>query len=324
MQTRLLYDAGVAGELLRQGKVVAFPTETVFGLGGDARNSDAIARLFEAKGRPADNPLIVHIAEVAMWVSAARELTPAAAALLEAFAPGPLTVVLPKHPRISMAVTAGLDTVGIRIPRCPAALEMLRSAAVPIAAPSANRSGRPSGTHWKSVLEDLDGHIDAILALEVPFVGLESTVVDCTQQEPVLLRSGAISLDELRQVVPTTRQLDPADQAGAALSPGLRHPHYRPRAQVRLLTQPEAALVVQGEVVDAARSAFCGLTPAADAVAWGLCRRYSTIEDYARDFYEFLREADRRELTAVYVEVIAGAGLATALRDRQYRAAGSS
>ena len=160
--TALIRSPRKAADLIRAGGLVAFPTETVFGLGVDATNDDAVRKLFDAKGRPSSNPLIVHIADASRWSDAAVSLTPSAEALLSEFAPGPLTVVLPKRAEVSSLVTAGIDTVGLRVPSHPIAAEILHLAGRPIAAPSANRSGRPSGTRWRSVLEDLDGRIDAV------------------------------------------------------------------------------------------------------------------------------------------------------------------
>ena len=163
LNTMVLDDVTEAAAILRRGGLVAFPTETVFGLGADATNPSALERLFAAKGRPSDNPLIVHVADVKQWPIVARIMPVVAERLLAKFAPGPLTVVLPKHSSICDSVTAGLDTVGLRIPNHPQARELLAAARVPIAAPSANRSGMPSGTTWQTVLEDLDGRIDAVL-----------------------------------------------------------------------------------------------------------------------------------------------------------------
>ena len=186
MVTKILNDAKQAGGLIRNGGLVAFPTETVYGLGADATNPQAIDNIFRAKGRPNNNPLIVHLASIDAWHLAARELPSHAVRLLDVFAPGPITIVLPKLERICDAATGGLSTVGIRIPASTMAREVCRAAGCPVAAPSANRSGKPSCTTWQAVLEDLDGAIDAVLQGDTCELGIESTVVDCTGRNPTI------------------------------------------------------------------------------------------------------------------------------------------
>ncbi|MEQ8847276.1 L-threonylcarbamoyladenylate synthase [Botrimarina sp.] len=325
-RTALIDSPSEAARLLNAGGLVAFPTETVFGLGVDATSDEAVRRLFAAKGRPSDNPLIVHVAEIDQWRLAASALTPSAAALLAAFAPGPLTVVLPKRPEISSLVTAGLGTVGVRVPDHPVAREVLRLAGAPIAAPSANRSGRPSGTRWRSVLEDLDGRIDAVYRQDGPSLGLESTVVDCTGSVAAVLRPGAVTTEQIRRVLPDARESFGAPSSGAPTSgaheavrsPGVAHPHYQPRAEVRLVDAPESLTLGGSE-----RAAYCGLQ-AVDRLrgSFELYAVYPTPDEYAAAFYEFLREADRRGVARVYVQLAPDEGIGRALRDRQLRAAG--
>ncbi len=318
MKTVRLDDPGEAARYLRRGKLVAFPTETVFGLGVDASNSAAVGRLFDAKGRPSDNPLIVHVGQVEAWPLAARQLTPVAKRFLAAFAPGPLTVVLPKNRQICSEVTAALDTVGVRIPGCELAREMLTLAAVPVAAPSANRSGRPSCTKWQSVLEDLDGRIDAILCHNPTTVGLESTVVDCCLEPPTQLRPGAISLQELCVIVPDTKPLG-SHIEGVTQSPGLRHPHYQPHARVVLFESDPAELGLRGEAL--LKLSCCGLSAPHHANTFLLFRKYANTADYARNFYEFLRESDRQGASLIACQLAPLEGIGLALRDRQLRAA---
>jgi L-threonylcarbamoyladenylate synthase len=335
---------------------VAFATETVYGLGVDACNTAAVERLFAAKGRPADNPLIVHVAKPEDWPRVARTMTDSGAAFLEAFSPGPLTVVLPKLPSISPLVTAGLDTVGIRIPDCLQAQELLQAVGKPIAAPSANRSGKPSCTTWQAVLEDLDGRIDAVLKGTVSAVGLESTVVNCCGPVPVLLRAGAISLADLQDVVPGTIAIDPSLlHAGQPLaSPGLRHPHYQPAARVQLVEFPseidlneihvhaitpldlfsverslfDATLVrAQRQPVGECRihsAAYAGLAPHPWPQQLTLHAAYESVEQYAANFYEFLRQADRLGVEVIFLQRVGESGIGQALRDRQQRAAGTT
>ncbi len=191
-----------AAAFIRRGELAAFPTETVYGLGADALDVTAVKRIFEVKGRPTDNPMIVHLADTGDIASVVRELSRAARLLIREFFPGPLTLVLEKASAIPMEVTAGLATVGVRVPSHPVAREFLRACGRPVAAPSANRSGAPSPTTWESVQEDLDGLVPCILKGDRSAVGLESTVVDCTGSTPVILREGAIGLETLRTIVP--------------------------------------------------------------------------------------------------------------------------
>jgi len=330
LATRQLSSILEAAELLRSGRLVAFATETVYGLGVDACDTSAVERLFVAKGRPADNPLIVHVAQPQDWPRVARTMTASAAAFLEAFSPGPLTVVLPKHSAISPLVTAGLDTVGIRIPACRQARELLEAVEQPIAAPSANRSGRPSCTTWQAVLEDLDGRIDAVLLGTVSAVGLESTVVNCCGSVPVLLRAGAISLADLQAVVPGTVAIHATElAAGQSLaSPGLRHPHYQPAARVQLIehwseiAMPDSSTQATGRPVMGG-AAYAGLIPHPLAQQLALHASYATVVEYASNFYEFLRQADRLKVDVIYLQRVDEAGIGQALRDRQQRAAGA-
>ncbi len=319
MITALIDSPRKAAELLCGGGLVAFPTETVFGLGVDATCDEAVRKLFAAKGRPSSNPLIVHIAESSRWPDAAATLTPTAAALLDAFAPGPLTVVLPKRAEISTLVTGGLDTVGVRVPDHPVAAEILRLAQRPIAAPSANRSGRPSGTRWQSVLQDLTGQIDAVYRQDGPSLGVESTVVDCTGPVARILRPGAVTIEQIRQVLPDAEEIttEPHQTADVVRSPGTLHPHYQPQARVQLIDSPAEVDTAGGP-----RSAYCGLVPIEAAASLALTAVFDNVDAYAAAFYEFLREADRHGVSTIYVQRAPPDGIGHALRDRQRRAAG--
>lgn len=325
--TKKITEPEIASEILSQGGIVAFPTETVFGLGADATNQAAVERLFVAKGRPADNPLIVHLANAADWRLAAEQLTPVAEKLLAKFAPGPISVVLPKRKEILPPVTGGLDTVAIRVPECSVARQILAECKLPIAAPSANLSGRPSATRWQAVWEDLSGKVDAVVCRNSARIGIESTVVDCCGSVPIVLRSGGISINAIRELFPEARMLGSpnakteASQPTAPNSPGLRHAHYRPNAPVRLFSvQSDIESGLNYETV-----ACCSLgktgAPKAD---WLLLREFQDVAEYAREFYEFLREADRQGAKLIIVEYAPGEGIGLALRDRQLRAAGDA
>lgn len=321
MRTRRINSPDEAATTIQEGGLVAFPTETVFGLGVDATNSAAVEKLFQAKGRPSNNPLIVHLGESNDWSLAASTLTPTAEALLSAFAPGPLTVVLPKHSEISSLVTAGLETVGLRIPSHPIAMEILRRVGKPVAAPSANRSGGPSCTTWRAVLEDLDGQVDAVFCEDCNCIGIESTVIDCCGPVATVLRPGAITIEQIRQIIPDAQELDlQADAARVddkAISPGLLHAHYQPNAEVRLVDGPYPNVELRG-----AHVAYCGLQPLAGLEGVELKVIYPTVEDYAAGFYEFLRQADRQSISTVFVQRVPDHGLGRALLDRQRRASG--
>jgi L-threonylcarbamoyladenylate synthase len=310
VKTELTRDPARAAREILAGRPVAFPTETVYGLGANAFDEDAVRAVFRAKGRPADNPLIVHMAEWAQIARVARSLPAAAHRLLEAFAPGPLTVVVRAHPLLPRLVTAGLDTVGVRIPAHPVAQAFLRAAGVPVAAPSANRSGRPSPTTWQAVREDLGGRIPCLLCGEPCRHGVESTVVDCTGRTPLLLRAGAVSLEALREVVPSTRLPRPGQEA-LRRSPGTRHRHYAPRARVELL--PAQAPVPPG--VDA----FLGLT-----VPPRCPRRrriLPDVETYARELFHQFRRWDAAGVRRIACQEVPETGLGRALLDRLRRAA---
>lgn len=337
--TQIIDDLRLAADALRQGLLVAFPTETVYGLGADATNPIAIQRLFAAKGRPSDNPLIVHLGEVGQLSQAALSVSPTAWQLLDRFSPGPITVVVEKCSNVLDSVTAGLSSVGVRIPDQSQAQELLRLVNRPVAAPSANLSGLPSCTTWQSVLEDFNGKIDYVVKGEVSRIGIESTVVDCTRSQPVLLRAGAVTLEQLRTLLPNiicwndrVRE-NSASQLVVPSSPGLRHAHYQPKANVRLvLSMQEALQYVQKQE---SAVAYFGLVPddsmnqqsSEDGISFGgmkfeLFQQFSSIEEYARRFYELLREADRREIREIFLQLVPDVAIGRALRDRQLRAAG--
>lgn len=241
-----------AAALLREGRLVAFPTETVYGLGANALDERAVQRIYEAKGRPIVNPIIVHVADT----DAARELTPewtdAADALATAFWPGPLTLVVRKSPAIPAIVTAGGDTVGLRVPAHPVALALLREADIPVAAPSANLSNQVSPTSAAHVQRGLGDRVDLIIDGGDTHVGIESTVVDVTGAVPRVLRPGMLSRESIAEVVGAAHAAEP-ESSGARRSPGLLDRHYAPRARVHLFASGDRA-DVEAEIVDAVAS----------------------------------------------------------------------
>ena len=211
----LIYEK--ASKILRSGGLVAFPTETVYGLGGDALNKDASRKIYAAKGRPSDNPLIVHIADRNDLYKLAEEVPETALKLADAFMPGPITIILKKKECVPGETTGGLDTVAIRMPRHPVAARMIRESGVYVAAPSANTSGRPSPTKAKYVIEDLNGKVDMIIADDTVDIGIESTIVDLSEEVPTVLRPGYITLEMLRKVLGRV-EIDKAVEAGNILA----------------------------------------------------------------------------------------------------------
>jgi L-threonylcarbamoyladenylate synthase len=310
LRTVVTADQNEAAAFINQGGVVAFPTETVYGLGANAFDAAAVQRIFDAKQRPPDNPLIVHVAAVDRINELASDITRHARLFIKNFFPGPLTVVLKKSERVPLIVTAGLDTVGLRMPRLELANEFLKACSCPVAAPSANLSGRPSPTNWHAVLEDLDGRIDCILQGDATETGLESTVVDCTGEVPVVLRSGSVTLEELRNVITSTRMSSDADDARR--SPGTRHRHYTPAAKVLIIDHPEAVEKAPG-------TAYIGLGRV--VTPFDFQRVCADAGEYAREFYEFLRECDRRGIHTIYCQEVPESGVGMALMDRIRRAA---
>lgn len=310
MRTFLTESPEEAAGFLRRGGIVAFPTETVYGLGAGVFDERAVAAIFEAKMRPADNPLIAHIADFGQIGELASETTPSARLFIDSFFPGPLTIVLHKSDRVPLIATAGLDTIGIRMPGFELSRRFLKECGTPVVAPSANLSGRPSPTTWQAVFEDLDSRIDCILKGDATEIGLESTVVDCTGEFPVVLRSGSITINELRRVVPATIVADGSD-ADAPRSPGMKHRHYSPLANVVIVSAAAEALPDQ-------HAAFIGLDKPQNGFA--SVRICHTVDEYAREIFEFLRECDRKGIGTVYCQSVTDDGIGTALMDRLRRA----
>jgi L-threonylcarbamoyladenylate synthase len=310
MRTKLTSSSDVAARYIFSGEVVAFPTETVYGLGANVFDEDAIEKIFVAKGRPADNPLIAHIGSLSQLELLVDDIPPMAAKLVDGFFPGPLTIVLPKRADVPAMATAGLDTIGVRMPLHKLALTFIRACRLPLVAPSANLSGKPSPTTWQAVKADLDGRIACILKGEPTDVGLESTVVDCTDDVPIVLRAGAITLEQLQEVIPATRLAMP-DVMAPARSPGLKYKHYAPHAQVVIVADVNAA-------IPATDAAFIGLHPPPSAFQRiQLC---ANVEEYAQKLFQFFRDCDAAGVRVIYCETVSETGLGLALMDRIKRA----
>lgn len=306
-------DPEEAAAFIRAGDVVAFPTETVYGLGADVTQAEAIAKIFAAKERPADNPLIAHIADTDQLETLVSKLTPHAKRLIDAFFPGPLTLVLPKLDRIPAIATGGLDTIGVRMPAHPLAQALIRASGTPLVAPSANRSGRPSPTTWHAVAEDLDGRIACILQGEPSHEGLESTVVDCTGDAPLVLRPGIITLEALQQVVLSTEGASSKTSAHRR-SPGTRYRHYAPRARVVLVDSADIT-------PHSTRCAFLGVDSPVTPNAWLHHDVFSDEATYARALYAAFRQCDALGVEIIYCQRVSRIGLGVALMDRLERAA---
>jgi L-threonylcarbamoyladenylate synthase len=313
MRTFLTINPENAADFIKRGGIVAFPTETVYGLGASVFDAEAIAKIFIAKNRPNDNPLIAHVANLNQIKLLTTQINDSAQKFIDAFFPSPLTLVLPKSSEVPMIATANLPTIGVRMPKHKLAIEFLEACGVPVVAPSANLSGKPSPTTWEAVREDLDSRIDCILQGETTEIGLESTVVDCTGDIPLILRSGAITLEDLQKIVPTTR-FHVASKNEPAKSPGLKHRHYSPIATVQI--------VKNLDIEFAPHSAFIGLNqPNARFERIKLC---DSISQYAHEVFEFFRECDRSNIAAIYCESVEETGLGIALMDRLKRAAESA
>jgi L-threonylcarbamoyladenylate synthase len=325
-----------AAAILRGGGLVAFPTETVYGLGANALDAVAVQRIFVAKGRPASDPLIVHIAALDQLDSVAEQVPALAHTLAQAFWPGPLTLVLKRRAAIPATVSAGRDTVAVRIPDHAVALALARTAGVPIAAPSANMFTRPSPTNAAHVLEDLDGRIDLLLDGGPTPIGLESTVLDLTSAQPVLLRPGGVSVEALRQYIPdlvfVPRYVELEPDSAAPTSPGMLLKHYSPRAELLLFAgSPERALARMRQAALAAieRGARVGvMLPNEDvdtfadlAVVIILLGPRNDLSQIGRRMFAGMRALDQRGMQRILVREVERAGIGLAIWDRLLRAA---
>lgn len=324
-----------AARILKEGGLVAFPTETVYGLGGDAFDGTAAGRIYAAKGRPSDNPLIVHISKVEDLYQLSDEVSDTALVLAEHFWPGPLTMILPKNSKVPYSVTGGLDTVAIRLPSHEVARQLIAESGVFVAAPSANLSGRPSPTTAAHVIEDLSGRIDMIIDGGAIEIGLESTIVDLTEDVPVILRPGYITIEMLKEVVGEVR-LDPALMSGVKgdvkpKAPGMKYRHYAPKAELTILSgraEDVAATMRKMYEENASKGLRVGIMASSQ-----ICREYSgeLIKDIgdrrdekalAHNLFAALRSFDDLEADMILAEGFSEAGMGQALMNRMLKAAG--
>ena len=321
--------APTAAEILKNGGLVALPTETVYGLGANGLDPDAVLKIFEAKGRPQDNPLILHIAEPAQLEDICHDIPDTAWRLAERFWPGPLTMVLPCKPLVPSRTTAGLDTVAVRCPRTAVTREIIRLAGVPIAAPSANRSGKPSTTTAQHVLHDMDGRIDAIVDGGPCEVGVESTIVSLFDAAPRLLRPGGVTPEQLREVLgdlvvdkAVTAQID---KDAVVRAPGMKYKHYAPQAQVIIVAGPRekaAAYIHKHFVPGDAVLCFAEELPLyedCNPTAYG---READAATLAHGLFAALRDLDRADIQTIYARCPVGGGVTYAVQNRLKKAAG--
>lgn len=311
-----------AGALIKAGELVAFPTETVYGLGANGLDSEAVAKIYVAKGRPSDNPIILHIAKLAELNSLTNDLSPMAKKLAENFWPGPMTLVVPRSKIVPDIVTAGLDTVAVRLPDNENARNLIQAAGVPIAAPSANISGRPSPTTAAEVKEDMDGKIAGILDGGTCQVGLESTVIDTTGKVPVVLRPGGITLEMIKQVMGNV-ELDKGlvDNNKTPKAPGMKYKHYAPTAAMHLCRTEEILYLCAGSALEKALKV--GIV-APFAVSGCVNKTYTSLEDLANKLFYFLRDLDRANVDVIYALTVPEWGLGLAIMNRMKKSCGGS
>lgn len=329
-------EIALAAEVLKIGGTVIFPTETVYGLGANALDESAVKKIFEAKGRPSDNPLILHISELNQVYDLVQDIPETFYILAEKFWPGPLTLVMKKSTIVPELVSAGLETVGIRMPAHPVALELLRRAGVPVAAPSANISGSPSPTQAKHVIADMDGRVDVIIDGGDCNVGLESTVLDISGEVPEILRPGGVTAEQLESIIGKVR-IDrfvydkPEDKSVKPKSPGVKYRHYSPKAEVILFDG-----AVENIVVEINKKAY-ELTEEGKKV--GILATEQTKDNYsygfvvssgdrenpqtiASSFFKLLRYFDEQGMDVILTEGVDKQGMGMAIMNRMVRAAG--
>ena len=327
MDTKILstseYDIALAGKIIAEGGLVAFPTETVYGLGADALNEEAVKKIYVAKGRPSDNPLIVHITEKDDIISLVKEVTPAARALIDAFFPAPLTIILPKSDKIGNVVSGGLDTVAVRMPQNETARALIKAAGTPVAAPSANTSGLPSPTKAKHVIDDMTGKIDAVIQGEDCDFGIESTVITLATETPTILRPGAITKEMLEAVIGKVdiakAVLEGMGKDEVAASPGMKYKHYAPKAKVILVN---ASKEKYEAFVNSKKDAFA-LCFEDDNVAIPKVTYGNERDDLsqAKEIFDALRRLDDIGAKKVYARVPKKSGVGMAVYNRLIRAA---
>lgn len=325
----------MAANILRSGGTVAFPTETVYGLGANALDEKAVKKIFEAKGRPSDNPLIVHVSNKEALKDLVKDIPKKAEILIEEFWPGPLTLIFRKSDIVPDIISAGLPTVAIRMPSHPIALELIRKSGVPIAAPSANISGKPSPTKGEHVVNDLDGKVDAIIIGGSSSVGVESTVLDVTKDIPVILRPGGVTKEDIREIIGKV-EIDKSIDLGMSddiipMSPGMKYKHYAPKASV---------IVVEGDLekviskINKLKNEKTMLGYKIGILATEETKKHyensvimsigsrKNIDTIARGLFDTLRKFDKEDVDIILAEGIERKGLGYAVMNRMLKSAG--
>ena len=330
-----------AAALICEGELVAFPTETVYGLGADALRPEASAKIYEAKGRPSDNPLIVHICKFEELERIAKEVPEQARKLADAFWPGPLTMVVWKNEKVPYTTTGGMDTVAVRMPNHPVALSLISESGCLIAAPSANTSGKPSPTEAAHVADDMSGRIPMILDGGAVGIGIESTIVDLTEEIPMILRPGYITKQMLEDVLGEEVQIDPGilatdttdpSQAGQKpKAPGMRYKHYAPKADLVLVEGDTDKVVaeinnlVKSVQIDGKRVGVIATDETMDRYNADVVFSIGARDDedaIAQHLYKILREFDEQDVDAIYSESFATPRIGQAIMNRLLKAAG--
>ncbi len=323
-----------AGAILKDGGLVAFPTETVYGLGGDALNPASSKKIYEAKGRPSDNPLIVHICKIADMEKIVAKVPEAAKKIAEAFWPGPLTMILPKANCVPYETTGGLDTVAVRFPSHKIAQKLIEYSGGYVAAPSANISGKPSPTQAKYVIEDMEGRVEAIVDGGAVGIGLESTILDLTVNPPQILRPGYVTQQMLEEVlgqVEMDRAVIDPESGQAPKAPGMKYRHYAPKAELQIVEGASEAVIeyinrqtkeakAQGKKIGVIATAASAAGYSADVI-----KNLGDREDeatIAKNLFTVLREFDEENVDGIYSESFSADGLGQAIMNRLLKAAG--
>lgn len=316
-----------AATIIQNGGLVAFPTETVYGLGGNALNPEASSKIYAAKGRPSDNPLIAHVANLEQVVPLVTEITPVAKELMNKFWPGPMTLILNKSEIVPLTTTGGRDTVAIRMPNHQTALRLIEEAGVPIAAPSANLSGRPSPTQASHVVEDLSGRIEMILDDGQTDIGIESTIIDLTEDKPVILRPGYITPEMLEEVIGKTEENSSLSEEEKPKAPGMKYKHYAPKANL---------IVVEGNEQEVVREILTRIKEQEQVgvICSDETRQYykqaliksigsrHDVKSVAHNLYRVLREFDESDVSVIYSEAFGETEFGEAIMNRLVKAAG--
>ncbi len=316
-----------AAALIKQGETVVFPTETVYGLGADALNPDAVLKIFKAKNRPADNPLIVHVSSFAMIEEVSSDFNEMAKTVAKHFMPGPITLVMKKKDHIPDAVSAGLPTVGIRFPKHPVARALIEKAGTPISAPSANISGTVSATTFSDVYRDLNGRVGGIVQGDDCEFGIESTVLDVTGEAPVILRPGSVTLEMLQKVLPKTR-LHPSLVAGTKVnkpaSPGMKYTHYSPKAEVYLVYGEMDTILSHFETHLKDTECLFVFSEEYDSFSSNkMCLGTKTdLNQMAHRMFRLLKQADLDGYQTIYIPAVAEEGVGLSVMNRLKKSSG--